>query len=378
MKILNLSLDNSILNKNSHSSKRIVEYGELVEKYTVIVSHNENKIVDLSEKTKVYGIKLLQIPMIVSRLFALLQIYKLASKLVKSKKYSVITIQDPFELGLVGLLIAKKYKIGLNIQEHGDFFSQKYWRNENIINFIRYYLGKFVIKKADSVRVVSKRIENNLIEKLNIKKEKIVNMPVYTELKNKDCFYQSQKKEINNNANKIIFLWAGRFVKQKNLPMLIMAFSNVLKKYPNLILRIIGSGLEKKKIIELIKKNNIKNNIEIFDWIDDIDIEYDKADAYILSSNYEGWGRVIIEAASHGLPSIMTDVGCAGEIIKDSENGIIIPVGNQKKLEEAMIKLIKDEYLRNKLGKNALQTVVKLPSKEQILKLYKKSWKKSI
>jgi len=70
----------------------------------------------------------------------------------------------------------------------------------------------------------------------------------------------------------------------------------------------------------------------------------------------------------------MTDVGLAGEVIKDDESGIVIPVGDQKALENAMIKLIKDRDLRKKLGEGAREAIKKLPTKEETLALYKKSW----
>jgi len=85
----------------------------------------------------------------------------------------------------------------------------------------------------------------------------------------------------------------------------------------------------------------------------------------------------IVEAANHGLPIIMTDVGCAGELIENEKSGLIIPVDNQIKLEEAMVRIIKDDSLRKKLAEGALSAVKKLPSKEETLALYKQSWEKA-
>jgi len=98
----------------------------------------------------------------------------------------------------------------------------------------------------------------------------------------------------------------------------------------------------------------------------------------LLTSNYEGWGIVVVEAAAYGLPIIMTDVGCAGELIKNGESGIIIPVVDQKELEKEMIRLVDDTELREKLGRGAKQAIKKLPTKEETLKLYKKSWEKAV
>ena len=74
----------------------------------------------------------------------------------------------------------------------------------------------------------------------------------------------------------------------------------------------------------------------------------------------------------------MTDVGLAGEVIKNNESGLVIPVGDQGELEKAMVRLMEDEGLRKKLGEGARGAVNKLPSKQEILELYKQSWHKAI
>ena len=113
-------------------------------------------------------------------------------------------------------------------------------------------------------------------------------------------------------------------------------------------------------------------------WKNNLSEYYGKADVFVLTSNSEGWGMAVIEAAIAGLPIIMTDVGCAGEVIKNNESGLIIPVGDKQKLVETIMKLIDDESLRKKLGVNAGLAVAELPNKEQILELYKKSWQKAL
>jgi glycosyltransferase involved in cell wall biosynthesis len=118
----------------------------------------------------------------------------------------------------------------------------------------------------------------------------------------------------------------------------------------------------------------LSDKVEFFNWTDDVYAWYKIADAYVLSSNYEGWALVIIEAASCGLPIIMTDVGCAGEVIKDRESGLVLPLNNEEKLTEAMSMIIEDKELREKIGENARLISLTLPTKAETLILYKKSW----
>src|SRR3989344_5010745 len=103
MKILNLSLDKSILDKNSKTSRRVVEYGDWADSYIVVVS----------EKDYVYGSGGN------NKIFQLINVYRVAKKLLKRGGFDLITVQDQYYLALVGRILAKKFKIGLELQIHG-------------------------------------------------------------------------------------------------------------------------------------------------------------------------------------------------------------------------------------------------------------------
>lgn len=368
MRILSLGLDNSVLNKESLLAQKTCEYGELIEKYYMIVPADSDRIVDLSEKVRVYGVSGC------CRALKLWKMLALAKGIVKKYKCDVVTSQDPFELGFIARRLQRKYKIAWNAQEHGDFFSQNYWRRERLLHFFRYYLGKFLIKKTDSIRVVSKRTKEFLVNNLCINKEKIVVVPVLTE------FVDSQETEqvIKKERGGFVFLNLGRFVKQKNLPMLLRAFAKVNKKYPNTSLYLIGKGPLKADLQLMIKQYKLESSVVMKDWVDNMYDYFLSADAYVLSSNYEGWGRVIVEAAATKLPIIMTDVGCAGELVCDDESALVLPVGDEEKFAEAMIKIIKNEELRTKLSESAFLNYKKLANKKETLELYKESWKKAL
>lgn len=364
MKILCLGLDNSILDKNSPLAKRVVKYGELVEKYTVVVPSREDKTVDLSERVRAIGINAPK------KIIALLKIYKIAKNLLIGKKYDIITVQDQYYLALIGWLLATKYKIGLEIQVHGF---EKYYG-------LRKMIAKYVLPRANAVRVVSERLEKQLVGEFGVKSGRITIVPVYSEIRNPSNSAGKQELGIRNYEikDKFVFLTVGRLVPVKNIEMQIRALANIIKQYPNIELWVIGSGPEEEKLKVLSFKFQVSGNVKFFGWQDDLDKFYKQADAFLLTSDSEGWGMAVIEAASYGLPIIMTDVGCAGEVIVNGESGMVIPVGDQGKLEESMLKLIEDKELRRKLGENARQAVLTLPNKEETLALYKKSWENAL
>lgn len=360
MKLLSLGLDNSVLNKFSALAKRVVDYGELVEKYTIIVPNQINEAVELSEKVKVYGSGGS------NKLRQFIKIYKLANKLCREKEYVIITVQDPYYLALIGLYLSRKIKIGLEIQVHG--FEKHYGFRKTI--------AKYVLPRAGAVRCVSQRLKQELINDFGVKEKNITVVPIYIELRITSASWRNELR-IKGNADKFVFLTVGRFVPVKNIGLQIEAMGDVIKKYPDSQLWIIGDGPEKKNYESKIADFELEKNIKLFGWKDNLEKYYSAADCFLLTSNYEGWGLAIVEAAGLALPIIMTDVGCAGEFIKDGESGLIIPVNNKQSLTEAMLKIMADENLRKRLGKNAKSAAARLLDKEQTFNLYKISWQKA-
>jgi len=358
MKILNLSLDKSILDKNSKTSTRVVEYGNLADRYIIVVPDKDYKEIRLSEKVFVYGSGGN------NKIFQLINVYRTAKKLLKSEKFDVITVQDQYYLALVGRILAKKFKIGLELQIHGF---EKY-------SGLRKIIADFAIPRASAIRCVSQRLKRQLVRDFVVKEEKITVAPICSNLKSQISNLKSKKFK----NDKFVFLTVGRLVAVKNISLQIRAMAEVVKKYPNVELWIVGDGLERKKLELKIKNLKLQNHIKFLGWQNDTDKFYSQADVFLLTSDYEGWGMVAVEAANYGLPIIMTDVGCAGELIENEKSGLVIQVNNQVKLEEAMIRIINDDNLRKKLAEGAFSATKKLPSKEETLALYKQSWEKAI
>ena len=195
-KILNLGLDSSIIDKNSALAKRAIEYGELTENYTVIVPSKKNVEIRLSSQVKIYGVSKL------TKFLALIKIYNLAKNLIKKEKFNIISVQDTYYLALVGWLLARKFKIGLELQVHG--FEK--------LDKIRKKIAQFFIPKADSVRSVSQRLKNELTKNFKAREEQITVIPIYINKnqKSKACARQRSGIKNQNLRNKFIFLTVGR------------------------------------------------------------------------------------------------------------------------------------------------------------------------
>ena len=358
MKILMLSLDGSILDKNSSSAGRMRDYGSICDELHIIILGKSGEKNNLDKNIFVY-------PTSGNRLAALLKAKNIGSKILSVKDEWVITSQDPFETGFIGWLLAQKYKIGLEVQLHGDLYGNKYWKNERLLNRFRWYLGKFILRRATFVRVVSERTRRS-IEEIN---KNITTVPIFTERKE---LIKTQK-----DNNDFIILSVGNLVPVKNHKQLIEAFAEIKKQLPNAKLIIAGEGWLKKSLQLLVRNLQLGESVAFIGYQTNLDKYYGEADIFVHSSLYEGWGRAVIEAVFCGLPIIMTDVGLADEVIKNEESGLVVPVNDKEALKEAILRLAKDRGLANRLAQNARLVIENiLLTKEEYLNKIKEIWNK--
>jgi 1,2-diacylglycerol 3-alpha-glucosyltransferase len=377
LRILTFSTDKSILKESSRAHKRCIEYGELVEKYNVLLASDSAKQIVKTNAVTIQAIFCHNLSSVLKRIVVIFKFYAEAKKIIKDEKINIISSQDPFEYGFLAYVLSKKFKIGLHIQNHGDFFSNNYWKSENLLHFFRYYLGIFVMKKANSIRVVSKRIKKTLIEKLKINSSLIINVPILNEP-------ESQAKVASTSRgkyeDKFVFLTIARLEREKNISLMVEAMLEVKNKIKNAHLLIVGDGREKNNLQNKTEKLKLNDSVEFVGWANNIFHYYNLADTYLLTSNHEGWGMVLIEAISAGLPIITTDVGCVGEVIIDKENALAIPVADKDALIAAMIKIASDSVLQQKLSTGAKLSYDKLffRNSEVRLKRYQESWEIAI
>ena len=119
-----------------------------------------------------------------------------------------------------------------------------------------------------------------------------------------------------SNGTSKRFLAVGRFsYKHKGFDLLIKAFNIFAQKNKEWHLDIVGEGPEKKLYKELIKEYNMEERITIHPFTNNVQSYYSNAQVYVLSSRWEGFGLVLVEAMAHGLPVISSDLPTSKEIM---------------------------------------------------------------
>ena len=158
-------------------------------------------------------------------------------------------------------------------------------------------------------------------------------------------------KFINHNEKKVISV--GRLEYQKGMDLLVDAWAMIEGK-TDWILEIVGEGSWKERLQEQIKEQNLKHVI-LSPYTDDVKSKYAGASIYVLPSRTEGFGLVLVEAATMSLPAVAFDCGGPKEIIKEGYNGFLIKPENPQMLAEKMLTLINDDKLREQMSKNAFE-----------------------
>lgn len=292
-------------------------------------------VVILNQKSKIPNLKLLW------RLKKLLQI----------ENPDIIHCQGA-EANFHGLWAAKlagvKTKIG---EEIGLPNHHSYWK----------WIFKWVYQKADAVIAISEAVKKRIVELGEVEegKVRVVYNPVSSEqfsVGSEQCSVAScqlsvpprrtsfscqcdpvfseeiaggvnmlPKKEIGDDKE-FVFITTCRLVPIKNLERLIQCFYEVVGSNPDqkLALWILGDGPEKGRLIELTQSLNLSNNLKFFGFQENVTEYLKAADAFILPSLSEGSSVSLAEAMMAGLPSIVTEVGGAGEILGNSNSGLLV------------------------------------------------------
>ena len=160
---------------------------------------------------------------------------------------------------------------------------------------------------------------------------------------------------IENGNNKLVTV--GRLEEAKNQELLIKAFAEVVKKHPNYVLEIYGEGNLENELKLLISRLGLSEKVFLCGTRKNVMATVSDYNCFILSSNYEGFPNVLLEAMASGLPVVSTNfsTGVAEELIIDDINGYLVPINDVHKLSEAIEKIIVDNDKNKRMRKENIK-----------------------
>ena len=157
-----------------------------------------------------------------------------------------------------------------------------------------------------------------------------------------------------------IIVTAGRLMPQKNQKMLLNAFRKVSEKFPEYQLVIYGEGNYREELENYVTDLGLEGKVLMPGSVTDLYDRIKKASLFILSSNYEGMPNALIEAMCLGLPVISTKVSGATDLINHQKNGLLVDVGAEEQLADAMEQMLSDDQMRNDMAAEAVRLAQKL------------------
>ena len=183
-------------------------------------------------------------------------------------------------------------------------------------------------------------------------------------------------KHSDCSAKRVIAV--GRLDYQKSFDRLILVWEKVHQQMPDWRLDIFGQGAWQEMLQGMIDERGLQDCVKLNGSTKDIGKEYAESSMLVMSSHYEGFPMVMIEAMACGLPAVCFDFKCGPrDIIQPEENGMIVPDGDIDGLAEAMIRLMKDEELRKRMGENA-KKVVETYSEEKVMSKWIKLYEETV
>ncbi len=308
-----------------------------------------------SKASTIDGINIIRIPVIRKKLesvsifelltFTLSSIWHIPSIAKKFKPDKNIAIFG-IPCGITALLLKKLYKIPYIVSLRGADVPGFIERQVRFYHFISKKLIKLIWKEASNVTCNS-----NGLKKLACNTLKNIDIRVIPNGVDSNFFSSN-----GNHNKKITILYVGRLSKQKGLNNLIEPIK-ALKQKSNIPfqLNIVGDGPEKKQLIQKFKQNKLDDIVKFSGWINKAELikQYQSASIFLFPSLSEGMPNAILEAMASGLPIIATKVAGNEELVRNNENGYLVPINNSKILTDKLIDLIECPNKMREMGKRS-------------------------
>jgi glycosyltransferase involved in cell wall biosynthesis len=269
-------------------------------------------------------------------------------KLFKKIRPSVIHSQGS-EANFHGILAGHWAGVSTIIgEEIGIPNHHSYWK----------YIFKWVYGKADKIIAISEAVKTSIIDLGEAKQEKVqvVYNPINSSYWTNSASHSSPETLIVSVefSKKLIFVSTCRLVPVKNLERLLWAFKGFLQEEKEAVLWLIGEGPEKEKLQELTQQFGIDSAVVFFGFQQDIKSYLLQADVFVLPSINEGSSVSLAEAMACGLPSVVTQMGGAPEVLGKSGSGILVDPLDISSIKDGLFTLAKvGKSERKRMGERA-------------------------
>ena len=258
-------------------------------------------------------------------------------KFYKAHKIDTVIFNSPKDLKLGGKA-AKKAGVKKIVYRRGIAVEVRKSRlNEHLFRDV---VTHFIFNSE----ATKKLLEKNFKEIISTKKSSII----YNSIE-----FSATSNLKPQTSNQIIIGNAGRLVEQKGQQHLVEIAKALKAKGVSFQILIAGEGPLYNSLEQEIIKNNLSNQVKLLGFVSDMTSFMNQVDVFVSTALWEGFGFVLAEAMAVKKPVLGFDLSSNPELIKDGENGFLIPPKSIAVFVEKLMLLINDEQLREKMGENA-------------------------
>lgn len=291
------------------------------------------------------------------------------SMLLKPLKHDVDIVHlhataSPLDL-LSALLYAKKKNKPMVLTYHGDV---NVVHDEFSYKVAVYFYNKLIDKLLSYANVIISPSEYYIEESRFLRKcrAKIVVIPNGINIEEFDIPYSKEecRRKVGLSTNENIILFVGVLHQHKGPDVLIKAMPKIIKEIPNVKIIFVGKVGVKGNLEELemlSKKLGVKKNVKFAGFVEESlkTLYYKAADVFCLPSvtTHESFGIVSLEAMAYGIPAVASKIGGIPDVVKDEENGLLVPPRDSEALADAIIYLLENDDVREKMGKSGRKKV---------------------
>ena len=301
--------------------------------------------------------------------------FLLGGALHRRMRFDLVSTEDPLLCGLAGYALGRRFGLPFSAQIAGDMLDNHYWLGERRINPPLNVLGTWLVRRADSVRVVSERERQKLL-RLGVRPERVRTIGWITDFSRFDGVEGSALRERLLGDGRYLLLAMNRLVLQKDLPTLLRAMALVARERADVRLAIAGDGPERGRAERLAARLGLLDRVTFLGTIPypDVPRHYAASDLVLLPSRYEGNARVLAEAGAAGKPVVTTDVSGARDTVLEGETGHVVPVARPDLLAERTLALLADPTRIQAMGARAHEHVRQLYDQERLLSAFAEFW----
>lgn len=231
-----------------------------------------------------------------------------------------------------------------------------YWIRDNS-SFLHQWLSRLFYPRLTALRCVSYSLKDFAVNKLGVRPSKAFVSINGFDLDSIQALAKQCPSPYKHYFERPTIILAGRLCKQKRFDRAIRSFFLAKPNLPEeTTLLILGDGELKSSLEELVNNSEFRNSVVFLGFQSNPFAFFSRADCFVLSSDYEGFGRVIVEAMICGCPVIATDCPVGPrEILEDGASGYLVPTHDEQVLASAMVEMMNNPELREILTQKGYQ-----------------------